>query len=388
MYHDLPRRERQSMDVVYRLGRATVASIRAALQDSPGYSAVPLYSFSFRERFPMKSSIFCLLAVPLFTLGCAQARQTTSENPLPSEYSEWVDPSPHRSGYVTGGDVRLHYLDWGGEGETIVLLPGLSSSAHAFDEIAPKLTDRFHVLGLTPRAHGESSTPDTTYTVTDAAEDIRLLLDSLGIEQAHLVGHSISGSAITRFAALHPDRVGKLIYLDATFDYGGAEQEEMDAKALSRPWPEGGAASVGEYRDLARHYFYGTWSPALEADMWSGNSATREENERRGKARAALLADAISQPKEYAQVSAPALSLWAQKTMQTHYQWVDRADADAVARAEEYLRLRRLWEQSGVDRFQREMPAGRTVAFPGHHWMFVTDEEHVLGEIRSFLLAR
>lgn len=336
----------------------------------------------------MSASIFRLLAIPTVALGCAPAEQTPSERPLPSEHSEWSDPSPHQSGFVTGGGVRLHYLDWGGRGEAVMFLPGLNSSAHAFDDIAPGLTDRFRVLALTPRAHGESSTPDTAYTVADAAEDIRVVMDSLRIERAHLVGHSISGSAITRFAALHPHRVGKLVYVDATFDYGGADEKEMDENVLPRPWPEGGVASVAEYRDWARRYFYGTWSSALEADMWAGSSASDEENARRSLARAALVADVTANPKEYAQLEAPALALWAEKTMQTHYPWVDPTDSSAVTRAEEYLRLRRIWEQNGVDRFRRETRGGRVTAFPAHHWMFVTAEERVLREIRSFLLSR
>jgi hypothetical protein len=41
-----------------------------------------------------------------------------------------------------------------------------------------------------------------------------------------------------------------------------------------------------------------------------------------------------------------------------------------------------------VERFRREARHGRVVSFPGHHWMFVTDEPRVLNEIRQFLLAR
>jgi pimeloyl-ACP methyl ester carboxylesterase len=156
----------------------------------------------------------------------------------------------------------------------------LGPAAHAFDGLASKLVDRFRVLVLSPRAHGESATPDTIYTVGDAAEDIRSLLDSLG---------------------------------------------------------------------------------------------------------GALLADVTANPKEYGEIAAPALALWAEKTLQTHYFWLDSANPDAVEQAREYLRLRRLWEQRGVERFEREMAAGEVVVFPGHHWVFITDEERVLGHIRSFI---
>jgi len=303
--------------------------------------------------------------------------------------SEWNDPSPHRMGLVTANGVRLHYLDWGGRGETLLFLPGLASSAHAFDDIAPKLTDRFRVLALTPRAHGESGASDTLYTVDRAAEDVRALMDSLSIARAHLVGQSISGATITRFAARYPSRVLKLVYLDATFDYGGADEAEEEKKAVPRPRAVEGFSSAAEYRRWAEKYLIGRWTNALEADMWAGASADGADAERRAKARAALLADATAHPKDYRHVRAPALALWAEKTLDTHYFWIDRNDTAAVERARDHLEnYRRPWEEKGVERFRRQAKNGRVVAFPGHHWTFITDEKRVLREMWGFLSER
>lgn len=86
---------------------------------------------------------------------------------------------------------------------------------------------------------------------------------------------------------------------------------------------------------------------------------------------------------------APALALWAEKTADTHYFWVDRADTATIERARDHLEnYRRSWEQKGVERFRREAKHGRVVSFPAHHWMIVTDEQRVLREIREFLLGR
>lgn len=241
---------------------------------------------------------------------------------------------------MAADSVRLHYLDWGGRGETLLFLPGLGSTAHVFDDIAPALTDDFRVLALTPRAHGQSDTPDTTYTVADAAADILALLDALAVDRAHLVAHSLSASAITRFAARHPDRVGRLVYIDATFDYGGEDELAMDDAALPRPWPEGGLSSAAQSREWYRRYFFGTWSDALEADMRLRAAANTEEGKRRASAHAALLADVVANPKEYAQVEAPTLA---------------------------------------------ERPDAAVVAFPAHHWVLVTDQERVLRLLRDFL---
>ncbi|OGF17988.1 MAG: hypothetical protein A2W00_15055 [Candidatus Eisenbacteria bacterium RBG_16_71_46] len=269
-----------------------------------------------------------------------------------------------------------------------MFLPGLASTAHAFDDVSPELTGRFRVLALTPRAHGESESLDTLQTVRRAAEDVRVLMDSISIVRAHLVGQSISGATLTRFAARYPGRVGKLVYLDATFDYGGADEVEEEKKAVARPRPEKGFSSAAEYRAWAEEYFFGTWTNALEADIWASASAGGADAARAAKSRASLLADAAAHSQEYRLVRAPGLVLWAEKTLESHYFWIDRADTAMVSRARDHLKARRQWERRGVDRFRGEMRNGRVVAFPAHHWMFVTDEERVLREVRAFLLGR
>lgn len=132
----------------------------------------------------------------------------------------WADRSPHRDGFVVSGGVRLHYLDWGGEGPTLLFLAGLGRSPHIYDDLAPAFRGRFRVLGLTRRGLPKSDRPEGGYDADTLVEDIRALLDRLGIDRAALVGHSFAGVEMTRFAARYPTRVGRLIYLDSAYDYG------------------------------------------------------------------------------------------------------------------------------------------------------------------------
>src|SRR5688572_4691157 len=132
--------------------------------------------------------------------------------------SEWSDKSPHKSAFITVNGVKLHYLDWSGQGETMLFLHGLGDTAHIFDDLAPKFTEQFRVLGLTRRGHGQSEKPETGYDTATLVEDIRQFLDALEIERVILVGHSLAGDELTRFAGEHPDRVIKLVYLDAAYD--------------------------------------------------------------------------------------------------------------------------------------------------------------------------
>lgn len=124
----------------------------------------------------------------------------------------------HESGFVNVNGIRLHYLDWGGKGKTLIFLAGMGSSAYIFSNFAPRFNDKFHILALTRRGHGDSDYPETGYDADTLVEDIRQFMDTLHVEKAVLVGHSLAGVELTHFAATYPQRVEKLVYLDALDD--------------------------------------------------------------------------------------------------------------------------------------------------------------------------
>src|SRR5262245_38927966 len=133
------------------------------------------------------------------------------------------DDSPHRLSFVTVRDVRVPYLDWGGTGPALVFIPGFGNSAHVFDDFAPRLIDRYRVLGVTRIGFGESDQPvDIGYLLADRVEHIRASLDAAQISRAVLIGHSLGGDEITAFAAAYPERTLALIFLDAAIDHVSA----------------------------------------------------------------------------------------------------------------------------------------------------------------------
>jgi pimeloyl-ACP methyl ester carboxylesterase len=129
-----------------------------------------------------------------------------------------IDKSPHRPAFVTANGIKMHYLDWGGAGDVVILLAGFNNDAHVFDAIAPSFTDKFHVMGLTRRGFGETDRPAEGYDTATRVEDIRAFMDTQKIARAHLVGHSFAGDEMTLFATLYPQRVIKMVYLDAAYD--------------------------------------------------------------------------------------------------------------------------------------------------------------------------
>ena len=132
-----------------------------------------------------------------------------------------MNSSTPKSDFVHVNSIRLHYLDWGGNGPTLIFLTGMGCSAYIFNQFAPRFSDKFRVLVLTRRGQGDSDYPETGYDADTLTEDIRQFMDQLDIQKAILAGHSLAGVELTHFAATHPSRVQKLVYLDALDDRRG-----------------------------------------------------------------------------------------------------------------------------------------------------------------------
>src|SRR6266849_10615155 len=127
-------------------------------------------------------------ALVLVGLGAAVA--SVLLRPGPQSTADWRDPSPHQVRWITvDSSVRLEVLDWGGSGLPLVLL-GCYLTAHVYDEFAPKLTDQFHVYGITRRGIGASDKPTSGYTVQRSADDVIVVLDSVHAQKSLLIGTS------------------------------------------------------------------------------------------------------------------------------------------------------------------------------------------------------
>jgi pimeloyl-ACP methyl ester carboxylesterase len=113
--------------------------------------------------------------------------------------------------------LRLHALEWGQPGQPgLCFLHGGSAHAHWFDLVAPAFADRYHVLSLDQRGHGQSDWPvPPAYATEDFARDLLGVLDALGWGRAVVVGHSMGGHNAMAFAAWHPTRVRGLVIVDS-----------------------------------------------------------------------------------------------------------------------------------------------------------------------------
>jgi pimeloyl-ACP methyl ester carboxylesterase len=105
---------------------------------------------------------------------------------------------------LTLADVDLHY-EISGNGEPLVLIPGLAGGAWIWSRLVAPLATNFRVVTFDPRGIGQSSFRSEPLTIRLLADDIADLLHGLGIDLAHILGASFGGFVAQEFALAYPD---------------------------------------------------------------------------------------------------------------------------------------------------------------------------------------
>jgi non-heme chloroperoxidase len=264
------------------------------------------------------------------------------------------DKSPHTSGFVTVNGVNLHYLDWGGEGETLLFIAGSGDNAHAFDGLAPEFTDHFRVLALTRRGFGESDKPETGYDLSTLAEDVRQFLDGMKIKRVNLVGHSAGGNELIQFASVHPGRVLKLVFLEAAYDRREVFAFEAKDPLLAPPSAKDPLPVPSLREKIQAEYF--KYMDEFKPD--------------------------------FKKIKAPALSFYA--IFEKH--WALKSDADEATRkkAQDFIEKEvQPYQWRNIERFRKEVVNGRVIVMRGtNHYFFKKKKDEVVREMRGFLLSK
>jgi esterase len=114
--------------------------------------------------------------------------------------------------------LRFHYRDWGRPAAPpLVLLHGAMGNARHWDTLAQALADRYRVLALDQRGHGESArSPGGHYTPDLLIRDLEAFAAALDLSRFPIVGRSFGGHVAYTFAAAHPDQVARLVLVEST----------------------------------------------------------------------------------------------------------------------------------------------------------------------------
>jgi non-heme chloroperoxidase len=111
------------------------------------------------------------------------------------------------SRFISNGDARLHYLDYGGDdhGAPIVFVPGMTDIAEDYTQVLPSFGRRVVVVEV--RGHGRSSSPVDGYDLATLSGDVGAVVDAATDGPVHIVTFSRGTSCAVAWAIEHPDRV-------------------------------------------------------------------------------------------------------------------------------------------------------------------------------------
>jgi esterase len=126
--------------------------------------------------------------------------------------------SAPRSRFIEHDGLKLHQLEWGSEGcDAIVLVHGSRLHAHVWNDFARRFSDRYHIIAIDQRGHGESAWgAGDEYRLDDLCSDLHAHVQARKLSRFTLVGHSLGGRVSLLYAHRHPSELERLVLVDIT----------------------------------------------------------------------------------------------------------------------------------------------------------------------------
>lgn len=147
--------------------------------------------------------------------------------------------------------LRFHWVEWGeASAPAIVALHGISAMCRIWDPLGRALQDRYRVIALDQRGHGDTSWPaEPDYSTEDYVGDLEAIVEHLGLDRFALIALSMGGMNAMAYAAKHPDRVTRLVAVDIRPAVNAAkrpnrEQDRRTAEAGHGVFPSLEAAFI------------------------------------------------------------------------------------------------------------------------------------------------
>jgi pimeloyl-ACP methyl ester carboxylesterase len=160
-------------------------------------------------------------------------------------------------GYADVNGLHMYYQEQG-EGSPLVLLHGgMMSIDLSFATVIKDLASRHRVIGVEMQGHGRTADIDRAITPAVLADDIVGLLDHLGIERAHILGHSLGAAVTLELAVSHPARVRSIVAVSGSVRPEGMHEDLTDpakqATSTRMPTAEDFADMQATYQRLSPH---------------------------------------------------------------------------------------------------------------------------------------
>lgn len=152
---------------------------------------------------------------------------------------------------VTANGLKLSYQEWGSPSRPpLLLVHGFGVSGHMFDEFAERAQDRYRLIAVDQRGHGDSDwSAEGDYSRDAFVADIEAFRAALGLDRFVLVGHSMGGMNAVAYAARYPHRVRALVLVDI-----GPEAAKEGAENIARFTRGPAELEFEEFVELAHRF--------------------------------------------------------------------------------------------------------------------------------------
>jgi 3-oxoadipate enol-lactonase len=171
--------------------------------------------------------------------------------------------------------IKISY-EIAGEGEPLFLVHGFGSKKESWIAQFPVLSKHFKVIRFDNRGAGKSDRPKGTYTMEVFADDIKGLMDYLGLEKTNIAGWSLGGMIVQNFVLKYPEKVKKVVLINTNYGFPDEdgplvyknmrlEEEKQKKMDYVKAWWD--AARTGYYIKFRKEMeanpskkWYGLWS--------------------------------------------------------------------------------------------------------------------------------
>jgi 3-oxoadipate enol-lactonase len=174
---------------------------------------------------------------------------------------------------ITVNGISVHYtLEGPASGPVITMSNSLASNLSMWEPQMPVLTSRYRVLRYDTRGHGETEATAGPYSLDELSEDVRALLQALGITRTHFIGLSMGGMIGQIIAIKYPQMLQSLVLCDTmsrvpteakpmwddrihTAETGGMEPlvEPTLARWFTEPFRQKGSPVLDQVRTMIRN---------------------------------------------------------------------------------------------------------------------------------------
>jgi pimeloyl-ACP methyl ester carboxylesterase len=135
---------------------------------------------------------------------------------------------PTSTGYADLNGLHLYHEVYGAGTPLVLLHGGMLTIDLSFAGLIPDLAERHQVIGVEMQGHGRTADIDRPITPAAFAGDVVALLDHLGLDRAHVLGHSLGAATALELAVRHPGRVRSVVAASASVRPEGMHEDLTD----------------------------------------------------------------------------------------------------------------------------------------------------------------